>query len=114
MNFDRASQNSFAFARLFLVIMCIAAGVSLTESASAVQFSYLHPAYVQEIYAGPPVGLPGAWISTNRLLARDSNLPNILEYSPTQNAIHQGTNVHGLAAAHAITGLAQETIWHGR
>ena len=76
------------------------------EPAPAVQFSFLDPAYTQEIYAGPRVGLPGAWISTNRLLARESNVPNILEYSPTQNAIHQGTNVHGLAAAHAITGLA--------
>ena len=84
-----------------LTYLILAAG-----PAPAVQFSFLDPAYTQEIYAGPRVGLPGAWISTNRLLARESNLPNILEYSPTQNAIHQGTNVHGLAAAHTITGLA--------
>jgi hypothetical protein len=74
--------------------------------ASAVQFSFLDPAYTQEIYAGPIVGLPGAWTATNHLLARESNVPNILEYSPTQNAVHQGTNVHGVLATHAITGLA--------
>jgi hypothetical protein len=72
----------------------------------AVQFSYLDPAYTQEIYTGPVVGLPGAWTSTNQLLARESNVSNILEYSATQSAVHQGTNVHGVAATHTIAGLA--------
>jgi hypothetical protein len=75
------------------------------DSAKAVQFTFLDPAYTQEIYAGPRVGLPGAWTSTNQLLARESNVPNILEYSATQNAVHQGTNVHGIVAAHAIANL---------
>jgi hypothetical protein len=86
---------------LALILVCLLAAPTV-----AVQFSFLDPAYTQEIYAGPNVGLPGAWTSTGRLLARKSNVPDILEYSATQNAVYQGTNVHGLAATHTITGLA--------
>jgi hypothetical protein len=92
--------ENFVYFVSALTCVLLAAG-----PAPAVQFTYLDPAYTQEIYAGPRVGLPGAWISTNRLLARESNVPNILEYSPTQDAVHQGTNVHSLAAVHAITNL---------
>jgi hypothetical protein len=74
--------------------------------AKAVQFTYLDPGYVQEIYAGPNVGLPGAWTATNEMLARKSNVPDILEYSATQNTVYQGTNLHGVTATHTITGLA--------
>ena len=73
---------------------------------SAVQFSFLDPAYTQQIYAGPNVGLPGAWTSTGELLARKGNVPDILEYNATQNAVYQGTNVHGVSVTHTITNLA--------
>jgi len=76
----------------------------------AVQFSSLNSAYTQEIYAGPNVGLPGAWTSTNQLLARKGGFappPDILEYSATQTPnAYQGTNLHLVAATHTITGLA--------
>ena len=89
-------------------------------TAPAVQFSTLDPAYTQEIYAGPiiPVvgngvtGIPGAFTASGQLLARQSdgnppgNTANILEYSLTQNAVHQGTNVHGVVATHTIANLA--------
>ena len=63
-------------------------------TASAVQYSYLDPNYVQEIYTGPLVGGPGmAWTSNDNLLTRNGS--DILEYSLTQNAVHQGTSIHG-------------------
>jgi len=87
---------------------CVATAIYLlfASQAQAVQFSFIDPAYTQQIYAGPNVGLPGAWTSTGEMLARKSNVPDILEYSATQNAVYQGTNVHGVNAAHTITGLA--------
>jgi hypothetical protein len=75
-------------------------------SAGAAQFTTLDPAYTQQIYAGPNVGLPGAWMSTGELLARKGNAPAILEYSATQNASYLGTSTHGVNVSHAITGLA--------
>jgi hypothetical protein len=91
-----------------------------TAAAPAVQFSTLNPAYTQEIYAGPVVpvvgngvtGIPGAFTASGQLLARQSdgnppgNTADILEYSLTQNAVHQGTNVHGVVATHTIANLA--------
>ncbi len=83
--------------------------VLATTPAPAVQFSFLDPAYTQQIYAGPNVGLPGAWTSANQMLARKGGTsppPDILEYDATQTAVYQGTNLHGVAATHTITGLA--------
>src|SRR5687768_4555420 len=93
------NRDRLVFLSLSVMAVCLLSG-----PAVAVQFSFLDPAYTQEIYAGPNVGLPGAWTSTGRLLARKSNVPDILEYSATQNAVYQGTNVHGVAATHTITG----------
>jgi hypothetical protein len=108
MNLYYAGQRMMTNSRPNTAYLAVALTyfVMTAAPAAAVQFSYLDSAYTQEIYAGPRVGLPGAWISTNRMLAREGNLPNILEYSPTQNAVHQGTNVHGLTAVHTIAGLA--------
>jgi hypothetical protein len=89
---------------------CFVAGLAslllATASASAVQFSFLDPGYTQQIYAGPGVGIPGAWTATNQMLARGNTSSDILEYSATQNTVYQGTNLHGVAATHTITGLA--------
>jgi PEP-CTERM motif len=93
--------------RFVLRLFSTLAGFLLAGPAFAAQFSFLDPAYTQEIYAGPNVGLPGAWTPAGELLARKSNVPQILQYSATQNAVYQGTNVHGLTATHNITGLAQ-------
>lgn len=82
------------------------AGFLAAAPAAAVQFSILDPAYTQQIYAGPNVGLPGAWTSTGEMLARKGNIPDILEYSATQNAVYQGTNTHGVNVTHTITNLA--------
>lgn len=92
----RFALSGFAFFALY----------SFAGTAAAVQFTFLDPAYTQQIYAGPNVGLPGAWTSTGELLARKGNVPDILEYSATQNAVYQGTNVHGVNVTHTIAGLA--------
>jgi hypothetical protein len=91
--------------RLFLGYVSAFASLLITASAGAVQFTTLDPAYTQQIYAGPNVGLPGAWMSTGELLARKGNIPEILEYSITQNSVYQGTNTHG-ATTHTIANLA--------
>jgi hypothetical protein len=94
-NFVRLAAG---FSSLLLVLL-------LTMPAAAVQFTTLDPAYTQTIYAGPNVGLPGAWMPTGELLARKGNAPDILEYSTTANSIYQGTNTHG-ATTHTIANLA--------
>jgi hypothetical protein len=81
------------------------AAVFLASAAHAAQFSYLDPGYNQEIYTGPLVGGPGmAWTSSNNLLTRNGS--DIIEYSLTQNAVHQGTNIHGSTVTHSVSGLS--------
>src|SRR3954469_9970395 len=97
----------------FKNIVCFVAALTCvliaTNPAPAVQFSFLDPAYTQEIYAGPNVGLPGAWTSANQLLARKGGTsppPDILEYSSTQTInAYQGTNLHQVAVTHTIANL---------
>jgi len=86
-----------------VVISTMLAVLLSAAAAQANQFPYLDPAYVQEIYTGPLVGAPGAWTSGGNLLVKNGS--NILEYSLTQNAVHQGTNIHGVIATHSISGL---------
>ncbi len=77
----------------------------VSAAAHAAQFSYLAPNYTQEIYTGPLVGGPGmAWTSSGNLLSRNGS--DILEYSLTQNAVHQGTPIHDVIVTHTITGLS--------
>ena len=74
-------------------------------TAQAAQFPVLDPGYVQEIYTGPLLPQEGgtAWTSSGNFLTRDGS--NIIEYSLTQNLVHQGTNVHGAIVTHPISGL---------
>jgi hypothetical protein len=73
-------------------------------SANAVQFDYIDPGFSQQIYTGPLVGGPGmAWTNAGNLLTRNGS--DIIEYSLTQNASHQGTNLHSSIATHTIAGL---------
>ena len=98
-----APRTSFSLVSIGLS----AAAVSLATArvASAVQYPTQDPNYVQEIYTGPLVGGPGmAWTYSLNLLTRNGS--QILEYSPTQNAVHQGTNIHGVITTHNITGLS--------
>ncbi len=82
----------------------LAAIATFGVSANAAQFSYLDPAYTQEIYTGPLVGGPGmAWTGGNNLLTRNGS--DILEYSPTQNVTYQSTSLHSAIATHSIAGL---------
>lgn len=93
---------------LFASLVCLTC-LLMAAPVPAAQFSFLDPAYTQEIYAGPNVGAPGAWTGTNQLLARKAFVPDILEYSATQNNIYQGTNVHdpsGTGTTHMIANLA--------
>ncbi len=95
--------------RILLGALAALTGFIPTRPAPAVQFSFLDPAYTQQIYAGPNIGAPGAWTATNQLLARKAFVPDILEYSATQNNVYQGTNVHdpsGTGTIHTIANLA--------
>ncbi len=102
MKINRTPNQSHLKSFCVAAVSCF----SLVGPATAAQFSILDPAYTQQIYAGPNVGLPGAWTSTGELLARKGNVPDILEYNATQNAVYQGTNVHGVNVTHTITNLA--------
>jgi hypothetical protein len=93
-------RNLVAFVTSSACLMLVAG------PAAATQFSFLDPAYTQEIYAGPGPYVPGAWTGTNQLIARDASNSNILEFSSTQNTVHLGTNLHGITATHTVTGLA--------
>jgi hypothetical protein len=96
-NSVRVASVSVAFAAL--------AALFFASPALAIQFDYLDPGYVQEIYTGPLVGGPGmAWTSGGNLLNR--NGADVLVYSLTQNAVHQLTNVHSSVATHTIAGLS--------
>jgi hypothetical protein len=103
MKTNRKSTN------LHLKSICVAtiSCFMIVGPAMAAQFTTLDPAYTQQIYAGPNVGLPGAWMSTGEMLARKGLAPDILEYSTavTANA-YQGTNLHQVQAIHTISGLA--------
>ena len=89
----------------FAVLFALSAVLLIASAAQAIQYSYLDPNYVQEIYTGPLVGGPGmAWTNSNNLLTR--NGASIIEYSPTQNTVHQGTNLHSSIITHNITGLS--------
>ena len=91
--------------RLLAGLLSAMALLLLVAPAPAAQFSFLDGAYTQQIYAGPNVGLPGAWMPTGELLARKSNVNQILEYPVAPNAVYQGTNTRS-PVVHTITNLA--------
>ena len=90
--------------RTLHVLLTVAAATAPVTALQASQFTYLDAAYQQEIFTGPLVGGPAmAWTGSGNLLTLDG--PNIIEYSPTQNAVHLGTNIHAAIATHTIAGL---------
>ena len=94
-------RNVIGMAALAAVVGGIFSGVAMGAS----QYPVLDPGYTQEIYTGPLVGGPGmAWTVSNDLLTRNGS--DILEYSPTQNATHNGAAIHGTIATHTVTGLS--------
>ncbi len=98
-------RKSTALARV-LRPLCVAAAMAVQGTAlfAAPQFSYLDPAYQQEIYTGPVVGGPGmAWTPGGNLLSRNGS--SLIEYSPIVNATHLGTNIHAALATHVIAGM---------
>ncbi|HBO45564.1 MAG TPA: hypothetical protein DD670_16865 [Planctomycetaceae bacterium] len=87
------------------IVSALLVAWSVATPALAVQFDYLDPGYTQEIYTGPLVGGPGmAWTNAGNLMNRNGS--DILVYSLTQNAVHQGTNVHASIATYTIPGLS--------
>jgi hypothetical protein len=91
-------------AAMLVVFSAIFFGAS---AAWAVQYNVMDPNYTQEIFTTPltPGGEAGmAWTASGNLLTRAGS--TIFEYSFTQNASHQGTNVHGAIASHPISGLS--------
>lgn len=88
-----------------LVVAFVCTSLISLSRVSANQYPYLDPTYTQQIYTGPLVGGPGmAWTTSGDLLTRNGS--TIIEYSPTQNATHQGTAIHASTATHTITGLS--------
>ncbi len=92
--------------KMTAVVAALVAVAPMGLIARTVQYPTIDPNYTQEIYTGPLAGAaPGmAWTASNNLLTRNGS--NILEYSPTQNATHQGTSIHGVIAIHAVAGLS--------
>jgi hypothetical protein len=85
------------------VLAVMLAVLFFAAAAHAVQFDYLDPGYVQQIYTGPLTGAPGmVWTSGGNLLNKDG--ANILEYS-LATTVYNGTNVHPVAVTHNIPGL---------
>lgn len=96
-------MNNIGRSRLVAPLM--AAAMAIAAAAYAGQFDFLDTGFVQQIFTGPLVGGPGmAWTSSGNLLTRNGS--DILEYSLTQNAVHQGTNVHSSTVTHTVTGLS--------
>jgi hypothetical protein len=92
-----------SFAHRFLALNLAVLGFAV--SAHAVQFPFLDSTYTQSIFTGPlPVGAGGsmAWTSGGNMLVKYGS--NILEYSTSSSAIHNGTSVHPYTL-HSITGL---------
>lgn len=95
-------MKSILFAGLSLLTLL--ANLLTPATARTVQYSFVDPGYTQEIYTGPLAGGPGmAWTTSNNLLSRNGS--TILEYSPTQNTVYQGTNLHGVILSHPLSGL---------
>src|SRR5262245_20973013 len=101
-NTNRQHSRRVLLLSASLVLLSLLGPASMTLAA---QFTSLDPAYTQQIYAGPNVGLPGAWMPTGEMLARKSNVNQILEYPVASNAVYQGTNTRN-PVVHTITNLA--------
>jgi hypothetical protein len=89
---------------LALAGAALSAAFTATALAAGHFDAYLDISYTSQIYAGP-IGNEGcgAWTMSGHLLTHGNS--TIYEYSPTQSAVHQGTNVHPLLVAHAVPGL---------
>lgn len=88
------------------LIIAMALTAAATLPARAAQFTFLDPAFAQQIYTGPLVGGPGmAWTSSGHLLTLDPAASSMREYGPLPSAVHQGTNVHPTIATHLLVGL---------
>ena len=88
-----------------VAVAALLAGSLLASSAQAIQFTYLDPAYEQDIYTGvlPTSWGPGfAWSSAGNMVLRSNS--SLYEYSLTDNAVVNGTNVHGYTPR-SIAGL---------
>jgi hypothetical protein len=113
--FSALSDVLFSTNRRFvmkkLTVLSVASAVlSFAAAAQAFQYPFLGPGYTQEIYTGPLQSGEGgtAWTSSGNLLTRRGS--DIIEHSLTQNAVHQGTNLHGVIATHTIAGLPSSGV----
>jgi hypothetical protein len=101
----KTNSNHVAGVRFLSAFLPVLVCLLVAVPANAAQFTTLNPAYTQQIYAGPNVGLPGAWMPSGEMLARKSNVNQILEYPVASNAVYQGTNTRN-PVVHTITNLA--------
>lgn len=86
-------------------LMGVFLGLVVAQGVQAGQFSYLDPAYQQEIYTGPLAtgwGPGFSWDNSGHMLLRGNNV--LYEYSATANTTVNGTSVHGYTA-HSVAGL---------
>jgi len=78
-----------------IAVATLLVGSLFASSAHAIQFTYLDPAYEQDIYTGAlPTGWgPGfAWSSSGNMVLRGNS--TLYEYSLTDDIVVSGTDVH--------------------
>ncbi len=88
-----------------VAVAALLASSLLTSSAYAIQFTYLDPAYKQDIYTGvlPTSWGPGfAWSSAGNMVLRGNR--TLYEYNLTDDLIVNGTNVHSFTMR-SVAGL---------
>ena len=101
-------MNNYRQAIIGVAVLCLSGAQTGTSHASAIQFDYLAPGYVQEIYTAPirvGTGVTSAgmaWTSAGNLITKNGNQLQV--YSPS-TTVHQGTNVHTVQTTHTVTNL---------
>src|SRR3954449_4281162 len=73
---------------------------------ASVDSSYTSSIYTSPLQPGEGGGT--AWTMSSHMLTKFGS--NIVEYNPTNNGVHNATNVHLPLATHAITGLASSGV----
>ena len=103
-------MNNYRQAIIGVAVLCLSGAQTGTSHASAIQFDYLAPGYVQEIYTGPirvgnGVSSAGmAWTSAGNLITKNGNQLQV--YSSAVSPVkHQLTNVHTVQNTYTVSGL---------
>src|SRR3954468_5575079 len=90
-------------------VVCAVASLFATATANGAGHfnASVDPSYTSSIYTSPLQPGEGggtAWTMSSHMLTKHGS--DIIEYNPTNNAVHNATNVHLPLATHTIAGLA--------